>query len=219
VCKALSVDAHKVMDIFCQDQKLNLSPYYLRPGFAFGGSCLPKDLRATMHLARMRDVELPMLSGILTSNRLHLEHALRKILESGRRRIGLVGLSFKTGTDDLRESPLVLLAERLIGKGLNLLVYDPSVQTSRLLGANRRFIEQHLPHIGAQLRPDLERVIASSDLLVVGLNDRRAFETIERHATADHVIIDLVGMRPTDKMQADYVGLCWDGGRPRPVLA
>ena len=219
LCESLEVNPFEVMDLLCRDTHLTISRAYLKPGFAFGGSCLPKDLRATMHLARMRDVELPMLNGILASNRLHVEHALRKILDTGRRRVGLVGLSFKTGTDDLRESPLVLLAERLIGKGLHLLVYDPSVQTSRLLGANRRFIEQHLPHIGAQLRPDLDQVIASSDLLVVGLNDRRAFEIIERHATADHIVVDLVGMRPGAQMQAEYVGLCWAEGRQRPVHA
>lgn len=219
LCEALEVNPFEVMDLMCRDTHLTISRAYMKPGFAFGGSCLPKDLRATMHMARMRDVQLPMLDGVLNSNRLHIEHALTKILASGCRRIGLVGLSFKTGTDDLRESPLVLLAERLIGKGLGVLVYDPSVQTSRLLGANRRFIEEHLPHIGAQLRPDLERVIAASDLLVVGLNDRTAFEVITRQATASQTVIDLVGMPRRDDLKAEYVGLCWESGKPRAVVA
>src|SRR5690606_14688618 len=123
----------------CRDTQLNISRAYLRPGFAFGGSCLPKDLRATNYLSKMRDVDLPMLGNILASNRVHLDHAIAKIAATGKRRIGLIGLSFKTGTDDLRESPLVLLAKHLVGEGMQLLVYDPEVHLSRLLGANRRF--------------------------------------------------------------------------------
>src|SRR2546427_956218 len=149
LCEALGADAFQVMDLFCQDRQLNISAAYLRPGFAFGGSCLPKDIRATMYLAKTRNVELPMLGSVLASNRVQIEHAIAKVLASGKRRVGMIGLSFKTGTDDLRESPLVLIAQQFIGKGLNLLVYDPEVHLSQLLGANRRFIEQHLPHIGS----------------------------------------------------------------------
>ena len=159
VCEAMGVDPFEVMDLVCKDRQLNISPAYLKPGFAFGGSCLPKDLRATLHLAKMRDVELPMLGGIMASNRDHIDHAIDKVLASGKRRIGMIGLSFKTGTDDLRESPLVLMAEHFIGKGLSLLIYDPEVHLSRLLGANRRFIEQHLPHIGSMIRGEIEEVI------------------------------------------------------------
>src|SRR5437016_429626 len=168
------------MELVCKDRQLNISPAYLKPGFAFGGSCLPKDLRATLHMSKMRDVELPMHAGMMQSNRLHIEHAISKVLASGKRRIGMIGLSFKTGTDDLRESPLVLMAEHFIGKGLALQVYDPEVHLSRLLGANLRFIERHVPHIGSLLRSDLEPVIAESDLLVVGLADKRVFEAIEQ---------------------------------------
>ena len=143
LCEALGVEPFEVMDLICQDHQLNISPAYLKPGFAFGGSCLPKDLRATTYLAKMHDVEIPMLSGIMQSNRNHLDLALRKLLALGKRKIGFVGLSFKTGTDDLRESPLVILAEQLLGKGVQLSIFDPDVQLSRLLGANRRFIETH----------------------------------------------------------------------------
>ena len=168
LCEALNVDPFEVMDLVCKDRQLNISPAYLKPGFAFGGSCLPKDLRATLHLAKMRDVEMPMLAGILPSNRNHIEHAIDKVMASGKRKIGMIGLSFKTGTDDLRESPLVLLAEHFIGKGMTLKVYDPEVRLSNLLGANRRFIEQHVPHLGQLLRGDLESVIDDS-----GAADRR----------------------------------------------
>src|SRR6185369_11460245 len=131
-----------------------------------------------LHMSKMRDVELPMHAGIMQSNRVHLDHAIAKVLASGKRRVGMIGLSFKTGTDDLRESPLVLLAEHFIGKGLALQVYDPEVHLSRLLGANRRFIEQHVPHLGTLLESDLEHVIAESEVLVVGLNDRNAFAAL-----------------------------------------
>ena len=141
LCEALGVDSFEVMDLVCQDTQLNISPAYLKPGYAFGGSCLPKDLRATTYLAKIHDVDLPMLGGIMQSNRNHLDLALRKLLALGKRKIGFVGLSFKTGTDDLRESPLVTLAEQLIGKGMQLAIYDPEVHLASLLGANRSFID------------------------------------------------------------------------------
>ena len=173
LCDALGVDPFEVMDLVCKDRQLNISPAYLKPGFAFGGSCLPKDLRATIHLAKTHDVELPMQAAIATSNRAHIDLAIAKVAATAKRRIGMIGLSFKTGTDDLRESPLVLLAEHFIGKGCTILVYDPEVHLSNLLGANRRYIEQHLPHIGSLIRSDIAAVIAGSDVLVVGLGDRR----------------------------------------------
>lgn len=218
LCEALAVDPFEVMDLVCRDTQLTISSAYLKPGFAFGGSCLPKDLRATLHLARMADVELPMLGGVLASNSIHIEHALRRILETGRRRIGLIGLSFKAGTDDLRESPLVLLAERLIGKGLSLQIYDPAVHTSRLLGANRRFIAQHVPHLGLLLQPRLDRVCAESDLVVVGMKDDTVFREIEAHLRPGQIVVDLIGMPRMHARHADYVGLCW-GGVTEPALA
>jgi GDP-mannose 6-dehydrogenase len=209
LCEALDVDPFQVMDLVCKDRQLNISPAYLKPGFAFGGSCLPKDLRATVYLAKTRDVELPMLASLLSSNRLHVDHAIAKVLASGRRKVGMIGLSFKTGTDDLRESPLVLIAEQLIGKGLSLLVYDPEVHLSRLLGANRRFIDRHVPHIGSLMREDIESVIADSEFLVVGLSNPGIFDALARYAREDQVILDLVNIPKPDALRGKVVGLCW----------
>ena len=209
LCEALDVDPFQVMDLVCKDRSLNISPAYLKPGFAFGGSCLPKDLRATLYLAKTRDVELPMHAAVLASNRVHIDHAIAKVLASGKRRVGMIGLSFKTGTDDLRESPLVLLAEQFIGKGLGLLVYDPEVHLSQLLGANRRFIEQHLPHIGSLLRPDLQTVIEESDVLVVGLNGAKVCEALKRHTREAQLVLDLVNIADRDELPARVEGLCW----------
>jgi GDP-mannose 6-dehydrogenase len=209
MCEALRVDAFEVMNLVCKDRQLNISPAYLKPGFAFGGSCLPKDLRATLYMAKTRDVELPMLAGIMTSNRNHLEHAIAKVIATGSRKIGMIGLSFKTGTDDLRESPLVLLAEHLIGKGLSLLVYDPEVHLSNLLGANRRFIEQHLPHVGSLMRRELGEVVAGSDVLVVGLNDMPTAAALRREVRDDQIVIDLVGIPDRKNLRGKFVGLSW----------
>jgi GDP-mannose 6-dehydrogenase len=209
LCEALGVDAFQVMDLVCKDRQLNISPAYLKPGFAFGGSCLPKDLRATMYLAKTRDVEIPMLGNVLASNRMHVEHAIAKVLASGRRRVGMIGLSFKTGTDDLRESPLVLIAEQFIGKGLSLLVYDPEVHLSRLLGANRRFIEQHVPHIGSLMRERIESVIDESDILIVGLSDAKIFEALARQVREDQLVIDLVNIPHRETLRGKVAGLCW----------
>lgn len=209
LCEALGVDPFAVMDLVCRDTQLNISKAYLKPGFAFGGSCLPKDLRATMYLAKMRDVELPMLGSILSSNRAHVDHAIAKVTASGRRRIGMLGLSFKAGTDDLRESPMVTLAEYFIGKGMNLLVYDPEVHLSSLLGANRRFIEQHVPHIGSLMRPDIAEVIGQSDVILVGLNDVRVVEGLKQHLRDDHVVLDLANLPDRDAFKGQVQGLCW----------
>ena len=209
LCEALRVDPFQVMDLVCKDRQLNISPAYLKPGFAFGGSCLPKDLRATLYLAKSRDVDLPMHASVLGSNRVHIDHAIAKVLASGKRRVGMIGLSFKTGTDDLRESPLVLLTEHFIGKGLKVLVYDPEVHLSQLLGANRRFIEQHLPHIGSLICNDIKDVIDSSDVLVVGLNDPRIADAVERLARKDQLVLDLVNIPAGNRLAARVEGLCW----------
>jgi GDP-mannose 6-dehydrogenase len=209
LCNALGVNPFQVMDLVCRDTQLNISRAYLKPGFAFGGSCLPKDLRATMYLAKQHDVELPMHAHILPSNRVHTDLALSKILETGKRRVGMIGLAFKTGTDDLRESPLVLLAEQLIGKGMTLRVYDPEVHLSSLLGGNRRYIEEHLPHIGALVRSDLEGVIGEVDVLVMGLSDKRTIEGLVRLARPDQVVIDLANIGHGAELKAGYVGLTW----------
>lgn len=209
LCEALGVDAFEVMDLMCQDTQLNISRAYLKPGFAFGGSCLPKDLRATTYLAKMHDVDIPMLAGIMPSNRNHLDLALQKLLATGKRKIGFIGLSFKTGTDDLRESPLVTLAEQLIGKGMWLSIYDPEVRLAQLLGANRSFVEKHLPHIGKMLRPDIEGVIDESEVLVVGLADTTVYEALASRSRADQVVLDLVNLPNRAAIQATVEGLCW----------
>jgi GDP-mannose 6-dehydrogenase len=209
LCEALGVDPFQVMDLVCRDTHLNISPAYLKPGFAFGGSCLPKDLRATLYLAKTRDVDLPMLGSVLASNRAHAELALAKVLRTGKRHVGLIGLSFKTGTDDLRESPLVALAEQLIGKGLHLRIYDPDVLLSRLLGANRRFIEEHIPHIGVLLQPDLDEVVAQSDVLVVGLAGRAIGDALRRLVRKDQVVIDLVNLDGRRALRGRVSGLAW----------
>lgn len=209
LCEALGVDPFQVMDLVCRDTHLNISRAYLKPGFAFGGSCLPKDLRATLYLAKQHDIELPMHAGILPSNRAHLDLAIAKVMETGKRRVGMIGLAFKTGTDDLRESPLVLMAEHLIGKGFSLLVYDPEVHLSSLLGANRRFIETHVPHIGGLIRNNLDAVVSESDVLVVGLNDKKTIEGLKRLARPDQVLVDLASIGEHAGLAAGYVGLSW----------
>ena len=209
LCDALGVDPFEVMDLVCKDRQLNISPAYLKPGFAFGGSCLPKDLRATIHLAKTHDVELPMQAAITASNRAHIDLAIAKVAATAKRRIGMIGLSFKTGTDDLRESPLVLLAEHFIGKGCTILVYDPEVHLSNLLGANRRYIEQHLPHIGSLIRNDIAEVIAGSDVLVVGLGDAGVVAALAQHTRPEQTIIDLINIADRTALRGEYVGLCW----------
>jgi GDP-mannose 6-dehydrogenase len=209
LCEALTVDPFEVMDLVCRDRQLNISPAYLKPGFAFGGSCLPKDLRATQYLAKQHDVDLPMLGAVLTSNRVHLEHAIEKVMVTGQRRVGMLGLSFKTGTDDLRESPLVLLAEHFLGKGLSVRIYDPEVHLSSLLGANRRFIDRHLPHVGQLIHRDIAEVVAESDVLVAGLSDAQTIAALRGCVRPDQTIVDLANLGPQADWPCPIIGLCW----------
>ena len=209
LCAALGVDPFEVMELMCKDTQLNISRAYLKPGYAFGGSCLPKDLRATLYMAKQHDVELPMLAGVLPSNREHVARALDKVLSSGKRRVGMIGLSFKTGTDDLRESPTVTLAEQLIGKGLSLSVYDPEVHLSRLLGANKRFIELRLPHIGKLIHSDIGEVVVQSDVLIVSLADPTVFDALRSRVGPRHLVLDLVRMPNVETWPCTVEGLCW----------
>jgi GDP-mannose 6-dehydrogenase len=207
ICKGLGIDSHQVMDVVCQDKKLNLSPYYLKPGFAFGGSCLPKDLRAINYKAKQLDVEVPMLASLLPSNRLQVERAVDMVLATGKKRIGVLGFSFKAGTDDLRESPMVALIETLIGKGMQLAIYDRDVSLARLFGANKEFIETGIPHISQLMRASIAEVVDSSDVLIIG-NKAEEFRQIENETRNDQVVIDLV--RLFDKTSNDtYQGICW----------
>ena len=209
LCHALGIDPFQVMSLVVKDTHLNISPAYLKPGFAFGGSCLPKDLRATMHLARTHDVDLPMLGAILSSNHAHLDVAIAKVMARHPKRVGMLGLSFKQGTDDLRESPAVMLAEYLIGKGVALRIYDPDVQLSNLLGANRRFIDQHLPHIGTLLDADIADVIGKSDVVIVGINNARVIDGLRQHLRDDQLVVDLVNIRDRAGLKGTIEGLCW----------
>jgi GDP-mannose 6-dehydrogenase len=209
LCHAMGVDPFEVMDLLCDDRQLNTSSAYLRPGFAFGGSCLPKDLRATLYFAKMHDVDIPMLAGVLASNRAHLDTAFRRIVDSRCKSVGMFGLSFKTGTDDLRESPLVALAEGLIGKGIKLSIYDPEVRLSNLLGANRRYIEEHLPHIGSMIEEDPERVMSAAEMLVVGRASSDTIALLARHVRSGQKLLDLAGMPRDALAQFEVEGLCW----------
>ncbi len=209
IAQALGLSSHNVMELVCKDTQLNISPAYMKPGFAFGGSCLPKDLKALLYIANRSDVDVPMLQGILPSNQLHIEHALDIVLRWGRKKIGMVGLSFKSGTDDLRESPMVTLAERLIGKGADLAIYDPEVNVSRLVGANRKYIEGTIPHIASVMVDRCEDLVHGSEIIIVGLRDKSLAELIANSAREDQVILDLVGMSGADRVRARYEGVCW----------
>jgi len=208
ICKAAGVDSHDVMQIFCQDTKLNLSPYYLKPGFAFGGSCLPKDLRAINYRARELDVEVPVLSAILPSNRLQIERALEMVSRTGKKRIGVLGFSFKAGTDDLRESPMVTLIETLIGKGYQLSIYDRDVSVARLFGANKEYIEREIPHISQLMRDSIDQVLEGADVIVIG-NKAEEFRQIETRVRDGQVIIDLVRLFDRPSTPNSYEGICW----------
>jgi GDP-mannose 6-dehydrogenase len=209
LCKKLDVDSHEVMDIFCRDEKLNLSPYYLKPGFAFGGSCLPKDVRALQYRAKEVDVDLPVISQILPSNRQQIQRAFDDVMETGRKKVGLLGFSFKAGTDDLRESPIVILAEMLLGKGLSLCIYDKNVSLAKLVGANKEYIERQIPHLSSLLCPSIEQVIDTSDVIVIGNKSAEFAEALTR-CRPDQIVIDLVRLPIVGSLlQADYRGICW----------
>jgi len=206
ICKSLGVDSYRVMEVFCRDTKLNLSPYYLKPGFAFGGSCLPKDLRALTHRAKEEDVSVPMLDSILVSNQRQIERAVEMVLRTGRKKVGVLGLSFKPNTDDLRESPMVTLVERLIGKGLKLAIYDREVELARLFGANMEFIENEIPHISSLMRKELGGVIDDSEVIVIGKRDEE-FRSLA--GASGRYVIDLVRLIEREETKESYQGICW----------
>lgn len=207
-CKAIGADGHDVMDIFCQDTKLNLSPAYMKPGFAFGGSCLPKDLRAFNHKAKVMDLELPIIGNILSSNQKQVERGLEMVLAKGNKKVTILGFSFKAGTDDLRESPLVEIIERLIGKGYDLKLYDKNVNLAKLTGANRDYILNAIPHISQLMVDSLEQAVAHGETIVVG-NGAEEFKRLTAMTSDKQVIVDLVRIVDHGSMEGRYDGICW----------
>jgi GDP-mannose 6-dehydrogenase len=207
IAKAAGVDGREVMDVICQDHKLNLSKYYMKPGFAFGGSCLPKDVRALTYRAGQMDVEHPLLAAIMPSNRVQVKRAYDMVANYDKRKIGLLGLSFKAGTDDLRESPLVELAEMLIGKGYELRIFDSNVEYARVFGANKEYIESKIPHVSSLLCKELDEVVSASDVLIIGNGDARFAEALQNIGD-DKQIVDLVGFME-HTTSATREGICW----------
>ena len=208
MCKSFGIDSHVVMDIFCQDTKLNLSKVYLKPGFAFGGSCLPKDLRALSYQAKRADVEVPILNAILQSNAVHIKGVIQRIVALGKKRVGFLGMTFKPDTDDLRESPLVEVIETLLGKGFHVKIFDRNVATSRLIGANKQFIEEHIPHLSSLLVERAEDVVDTAQVVVVGYTSAE-FVPALKSMRADQLIIDLARIEGRESFTASYDGICW----------
>jgi len=206
ICKRLDIDSHRVMELFCKDDHLNISSYYLKPGFAYGGSCLPKDLKALKTIAHDHYLDTPVLSAIEHSNDRQKQVAYEMVLETGRRKVAILGLSFKAGTDDLRESPIVEVTERLLGKGFQVKIYDEKVNYTKITGTNRAYIEAHIPHLSDLISNDLEAVLADSDVVVVNQKNK-LFETISLHHP-EKIIIDLVRVN-MENANGTYNGICW----------
>jgi GDP-mannose 6-dehydrogenase len=208
ICKAQGIDGHHVMDIFCQDTKLNLSPYYLKPGFAFGGSCLPKDVRALTYKARTLDLDLPVLNAILSSNERQLARGIAMVTAAGKKKVGVLGFAFKAGTDDLRESPIVNLVETLLGRGFELRLYDRNVSLASLTGANRDYILNHIPHISRLMVEGIEEILDFADVIVIG-NASPEFKEVLASSRPGTTIVDLVRISPRKSEVGRYEGICW----------
>ena len=208
ICKKLGVDGHDVMAVFCEDRKLNLSPAYLKPGFAFGGSCLPKDLRALSYQAKRLDLESPVLNSILASNSAQVRLGIQLITGLGKKRIGFLGMAFKPDTDDMRESPLVEVIETLLGKGYAVRVYDRNVLSSRLIGANKRYIDEHIPHLSSLLVEDTAALIADAEVIVVGYQSPEFIAALQQ-LRPDQTVVDLARLAKKVATPAKYVGICW----------
>jgi GDP-mannose 6-dehydrogenase len=206
LCKAVGIDGYEVMELFCRDTKLNLSPYYMKPGFAFGGSCLPKDVRALNYKAKSLDLELPVLNAILPSNRRQLEKGIRMIIDKGRQRIGVLGFSFKAGTDDLRESPMIDVIESLLGKGYELKLYDRNVKLAALMGANQDYIMNRISHISRLMTESIDEVLDFAQTIVIG-NNAPEFRDVASRLRPGQVMVDLVHILPTQG--ETYDGICW----------
>jgi GDP-mannose 6-dehydrogenase len=208
ICKTLGIDGHEIMRLVCLDTKLNISSYYMKPGFAFGGSCLPKDLKALTYKARQLDVETPLLSSIMASNRNQIDVAYKLIAKTGKKKIGVLGLSFKPGTDDLRDSPVVELIERLIGKGYDVKVYDEEVFLARLVGSNKRYIESLIPHISTLMDQSMQCVIEQSEVVLIAKSYRLPEPSLEK-LVCGKPVIDLVRITSSGSLNGQYQGICW----------
>jgi len=208
LCKAFSIDAHAVMNIFCEDKKLNISRAYLMPGFAFGGSCLPKDLRALSYQAKMQDLDLPIMTSILPSNEMQVNRGLQLIIDQGHKKIGILGFSFKAGTDDLRESPVIEVIERLLGKGYDLRIYDKNVNIASLVGANRDFILNRIPHISKLMVNDIDAVLNHAETVVIGNNDPD-FKSVPGRLLEGQLLVDFVRVTNRRSEKGKYDGICW----------
>ncbi len=208
LCKSFGIDAHEVMNIFCQDRKLNISSAYLRPGFAFGGSCLPKDLRALSYCAKTHDLQLPILTSILPSNEMQVTRGLQMIMDRGYTKVGVLGFSFKAGTDDLRESPVIEVIERLIGKGYDLRIYDRNVNLASLVGANRDFILNHIPHISKLMVGDIDTVLSHAQTVVIGNNDPE-FKQVPDRLQETQRLVDFVRITEGRSTNGKYDGFSW----------
>ncbi len=209
ICKREGIDSHAVMKLMVRDTKLNLSPYYLSPGFAFGGSCLPKDVRAIVSRSRQHGLELPVLQNIVRSNDVHVEEAIHLVERLRHRRLGFLGLSFKAETDDLRESPILRVVGTLVGKGYSVLLHDPNIDMQRVLGANRRFVEDEVPYLPERLRSDLDEVLAASDVLVIG-NRAPQYRDVGARLREGQALVDLVAAVDRHSVvRGEYHGLAW----------
>jgi GDP-mannose 6-dehydrogenase len=209
ICQSFEIDSHEVMDIFCMDTKLNLSPSYLKPGFAFGGSCLPKDLRSLSYQAKKADVVIPLISSILESNKQQVVKLINLLQSYKGRTMGFLGLSFKDGTDDLRESPIAEVIETMLGKGFKIRIYDPNVSLARLVGANKAYIEKEIPHLSDLLCSSIEDLISHSEVIVIANKNKEYGERLS-HVTSEHVVVDLVRQfSPGNHPNGHYHGICW----------
>ena len=210
LCKRLGVDTQVVTEIFTSDTRLNISPAYLTPGFAFGGSCLPKDLRALAYRAKELDLRLPLLEAILPSNAEHIERAVEAVLRTNKKKVGILGLSFKAGTDDMRESPLVQLIKRLLGEGCQIRIWDRDVSLGRLVGSNRQYIEEVIPHIGSLLSTNLQEVLETAEVVLIGTRAAER-EDLRTYLRPEQIVIDLVNLEKSRRLDglASYEGICW----------
>jgi GDP-mannose 6-dehydrogenase len=209
LAKAHGIDGREVMDILCQDRRLNISPAYLQPGFAFGGSCLPKDLRALLYRAKERDVDCPLLSAVLPSNKRQVQRAIELVEDTGQNKVGILGLSFKANTDDVRESPIIPLIETLVGRGYRVCVYDDHVDLAELVGANKSYLEQKIPSIASLMRPSIREVVEEAEVVVVA-HPGAAFSQVSRLMREHQTLIDLVGIADSGSdIRAAYRGICW----------